>query len=50
VIGWRRPALILPNDVADQLSPELVEPLLVHEFAHIKRHDHVANLLQACAD
>lgn len=50
VIGWRRPALILPHDVADQLSPELVEPLLVHEFAHIKRHDYVANLLQACAD
>ncbi len=50
VIGWRRPAVILPHDVADQLSPELVEPLLVHEFAHIKRRDYVANLLQACAD
>ena len=50
VVGWRRPALILPDDVADQLSPEMIEPILVHEIAHIKRNDYVANLLQAFAD
>jgi beta-lactamase regulating signal transducer with metallopeptidase domain len=50
VMGWRRPAVILPHDLADQLSPEMIEPLLVHECAHIKRHDYVANLLQAFAD
>ena len=50
VLGWRRPALILPHDIAVQLSPDMVEPLLVHEFAHIKRHDYVVNLLQAIVD
>lgn len=50
VIGWRHPALILPDDVANQLSLEMIEPLLIHEFAHIARHDYVANLLQAFAD
>jgi hypothetical protein len=50
VIGWRRPALILPHDLADQLSSDMIEPLLVHEFAHIKRRDYVANLLQTFAD
>lgn len=50
VIGWRRPALILPDDVAEQLAPEMVEPLIVHELAHIKRHDYFVNLVQTSAD
>jgi beta-lactamase regulating signal transducer with metallopeptidase domain len=50
VVGWRRPALILPDDVAEQLAPEMVEPLILHELAHIKRHDYVVNLVQTCAD
>jgi beta-lactamase regulating signal transducer with metallopeptidase domain len=50
VLGWRHPALILPNDIADQLSPEMIEALLVHEFAHIQRQDYVVNLVQAIAE
>jgi len=50
VIGWRQPALILPADVAVQLSPEMMSALLAHELAHVKRHDYLANLLQSAAE
>ena len=32
VIGWRRPSLVLPSDIAQHLTPEALEPLLAHEF------------------
>ena len=46
VIGWRRPTLILPPE-AGSLSPDMIAALLAHEFAHIRRRDYVANLVQS---
>lgn len=50
VIGWRSPALILPTDLTDRLSSEMVGPLLAHEFAHIRRRDYLTNLLQSIVE
>jgi beta-lactamase regulating signal transducer with metallopeptidase domain len=49
VVGWRRPALILPDEAAS-LTPETLTPLLAHEFAHIVRRDYVANLFQSIVE
>lgn len=50
VIGWLRPALILPTDVADRLTPGMIAAVLAHEFAHIERRDYVANVVQSIAE
>ena len=50
VIGWRRPALILPADVTERLSPPMLSALLTHELAHIQRRDYLANVLQSIVE
>jgi beta-lactamase regulating signal transducer with metallopeptidase domain len=50
VIGWRRPALILPADVTERLSPEMLSAVLTHELAHIQRRDYLANVLQSIVE
>jgi hypothetical protein len=49
VVGWRRPALILPDEAAS-LTPDTLTPLLAHELAHIVRRDYVANLCQSIVE
>ncbi|MBI4578278.1 MAG: M56 family metallopeptidase, partial [Planctomycetes bacterium] len=46
VVGVLRPMVLLPLAMASQLTPEQVEVLLAHELAHIRRCDHLVNLLQ----
>jgi ankyrin repeat protein/beta-lactamase regulating signal transducer with metallopeptidase domain len=46
VLGVLRPMLLLPFSVVSGLTPEQVEVLVMHEFAHIRRQDHIFNLLQ----
>lgn len=46
VVGVLRPAILLPTAFVSGLRPEQVEALLLHELAHIRRWDHVVNLLQ----
>jgi GWxTD domain-containing protein len=46
VIGYLKPVVLLPAGLASGLRPEQVEALLLHELAHIRRHDYLVNLLQ----
>eukprot|EP00456_Euglypha_rotunda_P071582 TRINITY_DN640_c0_g1_i6.p1 TRINITY_DN640_c0_g1~~TRINITY_DN640_c0_g1_i6.p1 ORF type:complete len:1114 (-),score=275.95 TRINITY_DN640_c0_g1_i6:14006-17347(-) len=46
VIGWLRPMVLLPTSFLTGLAPDQVESILVHELAHIRRHDFLANLIQ----
>ena len=46
VLGWWRPAILLPVAALANLIPEQVEAILAHELAHIRRHDYLVNLLQ----
>jgi TonB family protein len=46
VVGWLRPAILLPAATLLGLSEQQLEAVLAHEFAHIARHDYLVNLLQ----
>jgi len=39
VVGWLRPAILLPVAALASLSTTQVEAILAHELAHIRRHD-----------
>jgi beta-lactamase regulating signal transducer with metallopeptidase domain len=44
--GWLRPVVLLPVAVAARMPVDLVEALLAHELAHVRRHDYLVNVLQ----
>jgi len=44
--GWWRPVVLVPAALVGGMPPDLLEALLAHEMAHIKRHDYLINLLQ----
>jgi hypothetical protein len=46
VIGWLKPVVLVPAGMLTGLSAAQIEALLVHELAHIRRHDYIVNLLQ----
>lgn len=48
--GWWRPVILLPAAVAARMPADLVEALLAHELAHIRRHDYLVNLLQGLVE
>src|SRR5882724_2008348 len=50
VIGWLRPVILLPASALAGLTPQQLESLLVHELAHIRRHDYLVNLLQTTVE
>jgi uncharacterized protein (TIGR03435 family) len=50
VVGWLRPVVLLPVGALSGLPSEHLEALLVHELAHIRRHDYLVNILQSIAE
>ncbi|HTP35103.1 MAG TPA: GWxTD domain-containing protein [Candidatus Acidoferrales bacterium] len=50
VIGYLRPVILLPAGLATGLTTDQVEALLIHELAHIRRHDYLVNLLQTAVE
>ena len=46
VIGYLRPAILVPVGLLAGLPAAQVEAILLHELAHIRRHDYLVNLLQ----
>ena len=44
VVGWLRPVVLVPIGALAGLPPEQVEALLLHELAHIRRHDYLVNI------
>ena len=47
VIGWLRPAVLIPVGSLMGLSATQLEALLAHELAHIKRHDYLVSVLHS---
>lgn len=45
VVGWLRPVILVPTASFLSLNATQLEAVLVHELAHIRRHDYLANLL-----
>ena len=50
MLGALKPVILLPIATINNLSTAQVEAILLHELAHISRHDYVLNLLQALAE
>jgi uncharacterized protein (TIGR03435 family) len=50
VVGWIRPVVLVPLGALSGLPTEQVEALLLHELAHIRRHDYLVNVLQSSAE
>lgn len=46
VIGWLKPLVLLPPAIAAGLPTRQLEMVLAHELAHVRRFDHLINLLQ----
>jgi bla regulator protein BlaR1 len=44
--GWWRPVVLVPSALLSGMPPDLLEALLAHEVAHIRRYDYLFNLLQ----
>lgn len=44
--GWWRPVVLVPASLVTGMPPDLLEALLAHEMAHIKRMDYLVNLCQ----
>ena len=50
VVGWLRPAILLPASALTGLSPEQLEAILAHELAHIRRYDYLVNMVQTVVE
>jgi len=46
VVGYLRPAILLPVGLLTGLPAAQLEAILAHELAHIRRHDYLVNLVQ----
>ena len=47
--GWRKPCVVLPTSLVDQISAPELHDILVHEVAHVVRRDQWIVLLQNIA-
>ncbi|MFO1007374.1 MAG: carboxypeptidase regulatory-like domain-containing protein [Planctomycetaceae bacterium] len=47
LIGVRRPAILVPPGIQQNLTPAELETVLIHELQHVRRHDALSSLLQA---
>ena len=50
VVGWLRPAILLPAATMAGLTAEQLEAILAHELAHVRRYDYLASLLQSVVE
>jgi len=48
--GWWRPMVLVPTALIARMPADLLEALLAHELAHIKRHDYLINLIQSAIE
>jgi hypothetical protein len=50
MIGFLKPVILLPAAMVNNLSPEQLEAILLHELAHIKRNDYLLNIFQSIVE
>jgi D-alanyl-D-alanine endopeptidase (penicillin-binding protein 7) len=49
-VGMLKPCVLLPAALLARLPVDLLEALLAHELAHVRRWDYLANLLQSAVE
>lgn len=50
LVGWIRPVILLPAAVALRFPAAQIELILAHELGHLRRWDHLVNLLQVVVE
>jgi bla regulator protein BlaR1 len=50
VVGFLKPAILVPIGMLAHIAPDQVESILLHELAHIRRQDYLLNLIQNLVD
>ena len=50
VVGWLSPVVLVPAALFTRMSPDQLRALLAHELAHVRRHDHLLNAVQAVVE
>ncbi len=50
VIGYFQPIILLPISVVAGIPASQLEAILIHELAHVRRHDFLVNLLQTLVE
>ena len=50
VVGYMRPVILIPAGLLAGMPASQMEAILMHELAHIRRHDYLANLLQTVGE
>ncbi len=50
VFGLFRPILILPQGIANSLTPEQLQAVLAHELCHVRYHDNLTAALHMCVE
>jgi beta-lactamase regulating signal transducer with metallopeptidase domain len=48
--GCLCPLVLVPASLATGMAPQLLEALLAHELAHVRRHDYLVNLVQSAVE
>jgi TonB family protein len=46
LIGWFKPAILLPASLLTGFTPAQIELIIAHELSHVRRFDYIANLAQ----
>jgi bla regulator protein BlaR1 len=44
-VGFLKPIILLPVAAVNQLTPQQIESVILHELAHIRRFDYLVNLI-----
>ena len=47
IFGHLKPIILIPIGLVNHLTPQQVEMVILHEIAHIKRNDFLANVIQS---
>ncbi len=50
MLGALKPIILMPMATINNLTTDEVEAILLHELAHIKRHDYLLNMLQTIGE
>ena len=49
-IGWIKPVVLIPITMLSGLTPAQLDMLILHELAHIRRHDYLVNFIQTLVE
>lgn len=49
-IGWLKPVVLIPVSMLTGLTPAQLDMLILHELAHVRRHDYFVNFIQTIVE